>query len=66
MRRLDEPDGWRLLKSMAERASDSHTLAVIIDAMNRLLDEHQTRVADDGLKRVVPALNVELEARQYD
>jgi hypothetical protein len=37
----DEPKGWSGLQTMAQNAVDSHSLALIIDEMNRLLDRHQ-------------------------
>jgi hypothetical protein len=37
----DEPKGWRSLQAMAQEARDSHSLALIINEMNRLLSQHE-------------------------
>ncbi len=41
----DEPKGWRRLQRKAQRESDPQKLALIIDDMNRLLDEHERMAA---------------------
>jgi 23S rRNA maturation mini-RNase III len=41
---LDEPVGWRRLHEKAQQATNPKRLALIIDQMNRLLDEHEKMV----------------------
>jgi hypothetical protein len=37
----DEPKGWKRLQRKAQRERDPQKLALIIDQLNRLLDEHE-------------------------
>jgi hypothetical protein len=37
----DEPHGWRQLHAMAQQEKDPQRLALIIDQMNSLLEQHQ-------------------------
>jgi hypothetical protein len=39
----DEPEGWRQLQAMALRETDPMRLVEIIDEMNRLVDEHESK-----------------------
>jgi hypothetical protein len=41
----DEPKGWRCLQEMAQRERDPQRLAVILDQLNHLLDEHERTAA---------------------
>ena len=42
----DEPRGWKRLQRKAQRESDPEKLALIIDQLNRLLDEHECMAAN--------------------
>jgi hypothetical protein len=39
----DEPEGWSQLQAMAQRERNPKRLIEIIDQMNRVLDEHESR-----------------------
>ena len=41
----DEPKGWKRLQRKAQRERDPQKLALIIDQLNRLLDEHERLAA---------------------
>ena len=41
MNLANEPEGWSQLQALAQKASDSQSLALIIDEMNRLLDKYK-------------------------
>jgi hypothetical protein len=47
----DEPKGWKRLQRKAQRERDPEKLALILDQLNRLLDEHERLAA----KRDAPA-----------
>ena len=69
MKLFHEPEGWQRLRAMAERAPDAHSLALIIDKMNCLLDEHQRTTESehyDSLDSGMPAMRLETQASQYD
>jgi hypothetical protein len=41
----DEPKGWKRLQGEAQRERDPQKLALIIDQLNRLLDQHERLAA---------------------
>ena len=41
----DEPKGWKQLQARAQKERDPQKLALIIDELNRLLDEHERMAA---------------------
>jgi|HubBroStandDraft_6_1064221.scaffolds.fasta_scaffold103525_1 hypothetical protein len=47
MKLPDEPEGWHRLRALAKRAPDTHSLALIIEQLNRLLDEHERKTETD-------------------
>ena len=70
MKLPDEPEGWHRLRAMAKCAPDTHTLALIIEQLNRLLDEHERKretnphdFLDERME--TPAIASEVQ-RQYD
>jgi len=70
MKLPDEPEGWHRLRAMAKRAPDTHTLALIIEQLNRLLDEHERKRQTDphhflDERTGSPAIALEVQ-RQYD
>jgi hypothetical protein len=69
MKLPDEPKGWRRLRAMAQRAPDTHSLALIIEQLNRLLDEHEKKMKNQSYVRNsqlgTPALSLEVQP-QYD
>jgi hypothetical protein len=68
---MHEPAGWKRLKAAAENAPDAHSLALIIEEMNRILYQHE-KIAEDegqctldsGVSRRNPGL--EVQVWQYD
>jgi len=68
MKLPDEPEGWHRLRAMAKRAPDTHTLALIIEQLNRLLDEHERKTAirpHDALDEPIrtPAITLEVQGQ---
>jgi len=47
----DEPKDWRRLQRKAQRERDPRRLAVIIDQLNHLLDEHERIAAERDAQR---------------
>lgn len=67
----EEPEGWHRLKEAAQRATDAHTLALIIDEMNRLLDKHQRMAENEqhclpDSRMSHPAIRLEVQTSQSD
>lgn len=70
MKLPDEPEGWRRLRAKAKRAPDTHSLTLIIEQLNRLLDEHERKREADPChfldERVgAPAIALEVQG-QHD
>jgi hypothetical protein len=70
MKLPDEPEGWRRLRAMAKRAADTRSLTLIIEQLNRLLDEHEKKTRDRPThildeRRRTPATTLEVQ-RHYD
>jgi hypothetical protein len=70
MKLPDEPEGWHRLRAMAKRAPDTNTLALIIEQLNRLLDEHERKRQTDphhflDERMGTPGIALEVQ-REYD
>jgi hypothetical protein len=69
MKLPDEPKGWHRLRAMAKHAPDTDSLALIIEQLNRLLDEHERKrqtphhFLDERMG--TPGIALEVQ-RQYD
>lgn len=70
MKLPDEPKGWQHLRALAKRAPDTNSLALILEQLNRLLDEHERKRETDphdflDERMETPAIALEVQ-RQYD
>ena len=67
MKLPDEPEGWHRLRALAKRAPDTHSLTLIIEQLNRLLDEHERKRRTDPHhfdERIgTPAITLEVQGQ---
>ena len=50
MKQSSAPPGWKKLHALAQKESDPKTLAILIERLNSLLDDHEEMLAKPANK----------------